>query len=209
MKMGWSTALLVVTGEKLLLELPLLELVCWLMLSSPAIVAAAVSPYSVTITTQPRQGPFRKGQRVQFSCSVQPTPPGNLTYQWRMVEFADITFVLARQHFRRMYTNRYLHYCYYYCEVSANGTVVGSTSRIVEALGKWKPLPFSLFKVFCVCRLFVSCGACGAGFFARWQYIAECECNEYLLWLFLHQFPGMVSQWNWNQLWREWADDHW
>ena len=182
--MCWSTVLLVVTGEQLLLELPLLELVCWLMLSSPAIVAAAVSEeedtYSVTITTQPRQGPFRTRERVQFSCSVHPTPPGNLTYQWRTVEGINDGFSFVQQSFNRTYYEWNLHYCYYYCEVSANGTVVGSTSRIVEALGKWKPLPFSLFKVFCVCRIFVSCGACGAGFFARWQYIAECECNEYL-----------------------------
>ena len=139
--MCWSTALLVVTGEQLLLELPLLELVCWLMLSSPAIVAAAVSEeedtYSVTITTRPRQGPFRVGERVQFSCSVQPTPPGNLTYQWRRVEHAArYSFTFMRQYFNRTYYESYLHYCYYYCEVSANGTVVSSTSRIVEVLGE-------------------------------------------------------------------------
>ena len=110
------------------------------VLSSPAIVAAAVSEeegtYSVTITTQPRQGPFRTGLRVHFSCSVHPTPPGDLTYQWRTVEYVSGGSIYTKQHFNKTYYERYLHFCYYYCEVFADGTVVGSTSRIVEVLGE-------------------------------------------------------------------------
>ena len=109
------------------------------MLSSPAIVAAAVSEeedtYSVTITTQPRQGPFRINQRVQFSCSVHPTPPGDLTYQWRGL--CGLTQHLQSFNLTFNESNAIIfHYCYYYCEVSADGTVVGSTSRIVEVLGE-------------------------------------------------------------------------
>ena len=123
------------------------------MLSSPAIVAAAVSEeedtYSVTITTQPRQGPFRINQTVQFSCSVHPTPPRDLTYQWRTVEAISGGSSFIRQSYNRTYSERYLHYCYYYCEVSANGTVVGSTSRIVEVLGELMGHQLTSFR-FCV-----------------------------------------------------------
>ena len=108
-------------------------------LSSPAVVAAAVSEeedtYSVTITTQPRQGPFRINQTVQFSCSVHPTPPGNLTYQWRTVEYGYGS-TYTQQQIIAYYRRDNLHYCYYYCEVFADGAVVGSASRIVEVLGE-------------------------------------------------------------------------
>ena len=98
--------------------------------------------YSVTITTQPRQGPFRIEQTVQFSCSVHPTPPGDLTYSWKTVDsIYDSTY--TRQHFNRTYSEyeNNLHFCYYYCEVLANDTiVVGSTSRIVEVQGESQSL---------------------------------------------------------------------
>ena len=98
--------------------------------------------YSVTITTQPRQGPFRIGQTVQFSCSVHPTPPGNLTYSWRRVE-STYGSTYTQQHFIQTYSmyDINLRFCYYYCEVFANDTtLVGSTSRIVEVQGESESL---------------------------------------------------------------------
>ena len=76
-------------------------------LSSLAIVAAAVSEeedtYSVIITTQPGQGPFRTNQTVQFSCSIYPTPPGDVTYQWRVVDRAGSGFTSNLKSFSQAY----------------------------------------------------------------------------------------------------------
>ena len=114
--------------------------------------------YSVTITTQPRQGPFRIEQTVQFSCSVHPTPLGNLTYNWRTVDRA-YGFTYTQQHFNRTYSmyDNSLHFCYYYCEVLANDTiVVGSTSRIVEVQGKSESMvACNLNSLYYYCRILV------------------------------------------------------
>ena len=93
--------------------------------------------YSVEIVTDPRQGPFRHGQRVQFSCVVNPAPPNEVNYQWRMVERIGAGDNITQQSFNRSYDDyNLLHSCYYYCEVAVNQTVLGSASRIVEIQGK-------------------------------------------------------------------------
>ena len=94
--------------------------------------------YSVAIITDPRQGPFRLNQRVNFSCVVEPAPPDNVTYQWRTVEYPYGGRTYTRQNFSRTYYNYdNLHYCWYFCDVLQNGTVIGSASRIVEVQGKF------------------------------------------------------------------------
>ena len=109
------------------------------MLPTSVIVAAVASEKEstgVTITTEPPQGPFRTGQRVQFSCSIHPRPREDLTYRWRIVEHVHRGVIQYQQHLNRLYNNSHLHYCYYHCEVLANHITVGSTSRIVEVLGE-------------------------------------------------------------------------
>ena len=88
--------------------------------------------YSVSIITEPSQGPFRVGQDVQFMCQVDPTPPDPVTYQWRTVE--DVYFgggSSTQQNLSRSYHYHYsLRYCYYYCQASVNQTFLGSASKV-------------------------------------------------------------------------------
>ena len=91
---------------------------------------------SVTITTQPRQGPFRIGRWVRFTCSIHPIPPGRLTYRWNLQESGSAAFSYTQRQLSRKYSASHLHYCYYYCEVFADGVMMGSASRIIEVLGE-------------------------------------------------------------------------
>lgn len=69
---------------------------------------------------------------------IEPMPPGPVTYQWRMVE-NPYGGSRTLQNFSRTFYEDDLHYCYYYCEVVLNGTLVGSASRIIEVQGKVIP----------------------------------------------------------------------
>ena len=93
--------------------------------------------YSVSIITDSRQGPFRIDQRVSFSCVVEPTPPDNVTYQWRTVDYPYGGSTYTQQNFSRSYYYSNLRYCWYFCDVLLNGTVLGSANRIVEVQGKF------------------------------------------------------------------------
>ena len=94
----------------------------------------SVGEYTVSISTDPRQGPFRIGQTVQFSCQVEPTPPGNVSYQWRNLDSVRVVYSGNHQNFSRDYDigDLPLFYSYYFCEVSVNETLVGFATRIVE-----------------------------------------------------------------------------
>ena len=89
----------------------------------------------VTIVTNPRQGPFRLRQQYQFSCVVEPTPPEPVTYQWRYIEEAYSSSTTGQTFNRTYYYSYTNHYCYYFCEVSANQTLIGSAKRIIEVQG--------------------------------------------------------------------------
>ena len=93
--------------------------------------------YSVSIITEPSQGPFRIGQDVQFMCQVDPTPPDPVTYQWRIVERSYEGSTSPQQNISTFYYyyDYTLRYCYYYCQASVNQTLLGSASRVVEVQG--------------------------------------------------------------------------
>ena len=97
-------------------------------------VEAAVS--SVRITTIPSKGPFRLLQIVQFSCEVEPAQSGPVTYQWRSVDFVNGGRSYSSESFNKTFYIYSLHYCWYFCSVSLNGTVLGSADKLVEVHGK-------------------------------------------------------------------------
>ena len=97
-------------------------------------VEAAAS--SVRITTIPSKGPFRLQQTVQFSCEVEPAQSGPVTYQWRNVDYIYGGSSYSSESFNRAFYRDFLHYCWYFCSVSLNGTVLGSADKLVEVHGK-------------------------------------------------------------------------
>ena len=96
------------------------------------LVGAVSSTYSVSIITDPRQGPFRVGQTVNFSCVVEPALD-DVTYQWRAVEYESSSF--TRQNISRRYYSNSLRYCWYFCYVWQNETLINSSNLMVEIQG--------------------------------------------------------------------------
>lgn len=88
------------------------------------------------ITTIPREGPTRVGRRVQFSCEVEPTESGPMTYQWRTVEYAYGGSTYSSESFNRTYDEYHLRYCWYFCTVTLRETILGSANKLVEVHGK-------------------------------------------------------------------------
>ena len=74
---------------------------------------------------------------MNFSCVVEPAPPDHVTYQWRSVESIYGGSTSTQQNWPRYYHYDYLHYCWYFCDVLLNDTVLGSANRIVEVQGKF------------------------------------------------------------------------
>ena len=97
-------------------------------------VEAAAS--SVRITTIPSKGPFKIQQMVQFSCEVEPAQSGPVTYRWRSVDNVNGDRSYSSESFNRTFYIRDLRYCWYFCSVSLNGTVLGSADKLVEVHGK-------------------------------------------------------------------------
>ena len=92
--------------------------------------------YSVTIVTNPSKGPFHFEQTVQFSCLVEPTPPENVTYLWdTMNPVCGDTY--KSQNFSIYYYYYSLRYCWYFCEVFQNQTLIGSSDKFVEVQGEF------------------------------------------------------------------------
>ena len=97
-------------------------------------VEAAAS--SVRIVTIPNKGPFRIQQRVQFTCEVEPAESGPVTYQWKNVYYLYGGTSYSRESFSTTFYEYSLRYCWYFCSVSLNGTVLGSADKLVEVHGK-------------------------------------------------------------------------
>ena len=73
-----------------------------------------------------------------FSCLVEPTPPGPVTYQWRVVNnvYGYVRSIWS-QNFSDWYSRYdHLQYAYYFCLVSVNDIPVGSASKMAEIQGK-------------------------------------------------------------------------
>ena len=97
-------------------------------------VEAAAS--SVRITTIPNKGPFRLLQIVQFSCEVEPALSGAVAYQWKWVDSIDSGTSYFSESFNTTFDFDSLRYCWFFCSVSFNGTVLGSADKLVEVHGK-------------------------------------------------------------------------
>ena len=91
----------------------------------------------VRITTIPSHGPFRLLQRVQFFCEVEPAQSDSITYQWRTVEHVDGGVGYSSESFYTIFPPHYLRYCWYFCSIIVNGTVLGSAEKLIEVHGKY------------------------------------------------------------------------
>ena len=67
---------------------------------------------------------------------MEPAPPDQVTYKWRTVEYIFGGNTYTQQNFSHTHYYNNLHYCWYFCDVLLNGTVISSTSNVVEIQGE-------------------------------------------------------------------------
>ena len=91
---------------------------------------------SLRIVTYPRQGPFRLGQTVEFTCEVDPIPSEALTYQWRPVDRTYGSSAYSGRSFNKTYDDNALRFCWYFCSVTHNQTLIGKADKLVEVHGE-------------------------------------------------------------------------
>ena len=91
---------------------------------------------SLRIVTYPRQGPFRLGQTVEFTCEVDPVPSEALTYQWRPVDTTYGSSTYSGRSFNKTYYDNTLRFCWYFCSVTHNQTLIGKADKLVEVHGE-------------------------------------------------------------------------
>ena len=107
---------------------------CFAVSSGIMGVCGAAAP-SVRISTSPSQGgPFRVGQTVQFTCEMDPAQAHPVTYQWQRFDGDVLTF--SSRSFNRTYQNYFYRYCWYFCTITQNGTLLGSADKFIEVHGK-------------------------------------------------------------------------
>ena len=107
-----------------------------------------VLPLSVRIVTNPRKSPFRIDSRVEFTCEVDPAPTQQLIYKWRTVEHSYGGSTFTQQSFNKTFYRRTFRYCWYFCSVLQNQTVVGSANQLVEVHGRFLNGYYSNFTFF-------------------------------------------------------------
>ncbi len=113
-----------------------LALQIYLTIISVGVLPLSVSPLSVRIVTNPRKSPFRIDSRVEFTCEVDPAPTQQLIYKWRTVEKINRASTFTQQSFNRTFSKGTLRYCWYFCSVLHNQTILGSANKLVEIHGK-------------------------------------------------------------------------
>ena len=91
----------------------------------------------VRISTIPREAPFRIHQRVQFLCEVETAQSDPVVYKWKAVDDISESRNYSGGNFITTYGENSLRYCWYYCTVhDLNGTVLGSSDKLIEVHGK-------------------------------------------------------------------------
>ena len=90
---------------------------------------------SLRIATNPRQGPFRLGQTVEFTCEVDPVPEV-LVYQWRAVDGKYGSSTYSGRSFNKTFYDDTLRFCWYFCSVTHNQTLLGKADKLVEVHGE-------------------------------------------------------------------------
>ena len=94
--------------------------------------------YTVMVITDPPNGPFLVGNRINFTCHVDPLPPEPVTYSWHAMTNANgSTLYLPGQktiHYIPSYQD--LHFSWFFCKMLSNESVIGFGRRLVEIHGK-------------------------------------------------------------------------
>ena len=78
--------------------------------------------YSVTVATDPTNGPFLVGKEIEFTCDVDPISSEPVTYSWKAVKDAYGSTTLSSKLNTIRYTPVYsdLHISWFFCKVATH-----------------------------------------------------------------------------------------
>ena len=99
--------------------------------------------YSVTIASNPANGPFLVNEEIEFTCHVDPIPTEPIMYGWHAVKEAyGATTLTSSTLNTTRYTPRYcdLHESWFFCKAFLNGTQIGVGRKLVRINGNEKCL---------------------------------------------------------------------
>ena len=72
---------------------------------------------------------------MEFTCEVDLAPSENLIYQWRAVDRIDSSTYSGRSFNKTFYDNT-LRFCWYFCSVTHNQTLLGKANKLFEVHGE-------------------------------------------------------------------------
>ena len=108
-------------------------------------IAVLGEEYTVIIATDPPSGPFLVNNEIEFTCLVDPTPPGTVTYSWHAVKEANgattLSSVSAANTTRYTPTYSDLHISWFFCKVFSNGRQVAVGRKRTEIHGTYNNRP--------------------------------------------------------------------
>ena len=95
-------------------------------------IGAFGEQYTVTVITDPPSGPFLAGDRIDFTCHVDPVPPEPVTYSWHAMTNAHDSTLPGQKttHYTPSYGD--LHFSWFFCKVFFNERFMGVGRRQVE-----------------------------------------------------------------------------
>ena len=94
--------------------------------------------YSITVATNPANGPFIVNDEIEFTCYVDPTPSELVTYSWHAVKEAyGATMLPSSALNTTRYIPRYsdLHESWFFCKAFLNGAQIGAGRKLVRING--------------------------------------------------------------------------
>ena len=94
--------------------------------------------YTITVIIDPPSGPFLAGNRIDFTCHVDPLPPEPVTYSWHAMTNGYGPITLSGQNTTHYTPSVYrdLHFSWFFCKVFSNETLISIGRRLVEIHGK-------------------------------------------------------------------------
>ena len=91
--------------------------------------------YSANITSDPPHGPFIPESSVTFSCLLDPLPPENVTYHWRVLNRGYSSSESSGQNISVYFNYGNFRFSWLFCNVLFNATQIASGQRQVELQG--------------------------------------------------------------------------
>ena len=71
---------------------------------------------------------------MEFTCEVDLAPSENLIYQWRTVGIYSSTY--SGRSFNKTFNYETLRFCWYFCSVTHNQTLLGKANKLFEVHGE-------------------------------------------------------------------------